>query len=168
MAVIAANIIDLVAALIQVVSGSIQKKAKILVVQILQLLMQATSMFLLGGIPGGISNVLSCLRNYLCYKEKLSTLWKIALTVVSLVMTVLFNEQGVLGYLPVAVCTVYMILMDTKDPIQFKLLVTVSFLPWMVYHFVLGSYVGAIFDAATVVSNAVTLGVMIREKKKSP
>lgn len=41
MTVILANIIDLVAAFIQVASGSIKKKTKILAAQIIQMLMQA-------------------------------------------------------------------------------------------------------------------------------
>ena len=69
MATIAANVIDFLAACIQVGSGSIKSKSKILVVQILQLLMQAVSMLLLGGVTGAVSNVLSCYRNYLCYKD---------------------------------------------------------------------------------------------------
>lgn len=165
MAILAANIIDFLAALLQVGSGSIQKKSKILVVQTIQLLMQAVSMLLLGGVTGAISNVLSCFRNYLCYKEKLNTLWKALLIGASIAMTVLFNDQGLLGILPAAVCTVYILLMDIKDPIRFKLLVTLSFVPWMFYHFVLKSYVGAIFDAATIITSAVTLYFMIKEAK---
>ncbi len=165
MTIILANAIDFVAALIQVGSGSLKKKGKILVVQTFQLLMQAVSMLLLGGVTGAVSNVLSCYRNYLCYKEKLTTFWKAMLIAASVVMTILLNEQGLLGVLPAAVCTVYILLMDIKDPVKFKLLVTLSFLPWMFYHFVLKSYVGALFDAATIVTNAVTLGIMVREKK---
>ncbi len=167
MTVVVANIIDFVAALIQVGSGSIKKKSRILIVQTIQLLMQAVSMLILGGVTGAVSNVLSCYRNYLCYKEKLSTFWKIFLIAASILMTILLNEQGLLGIIPAAVCTVYIILMDVKDPIKFKLLVTLSFLPWMVYHFVLKSYIGAIFDAATVISNGITLYLMIREKKSA-
>ena len=63
MSVIAANIIDLLAAIIQIGSGAIKQKTKILIAQIIQLLMQAVSMLLLGGIIGAISNVLSCFRN---------------------------------------------------------------------------------------------------------
>lgn len=165
MAIITANIIDFLAALIQVGSGSIKQKPRILLVQTLQLLMQAVSMLLLGGVTGAVSNVLSCYRNYLCYKDRLNTFWKIFLIAASVAMTVLLNDQGLLGIIPVAVCTVYILLMDMKDPVKFKLLVTLSFIPWMVYHFVLKSYVGAFFDAATVISNAITLWVMIREKK---
>lgn len=165
MTVIIANIIDLIAAGIQVASGSIRQKAKILVVQIVQLLLQGVSMLLLGGITGAVSNVLSCWRNYLCYKEKLNRVWKAILIAASAVMTVLFNEQGIWGLIPVTVCTVYILFMDVKNPVQFKLLVTLTFLPWMVYHFVLRSYVGAIFDGAAVITNGITLLSMVRAKK---
>ena len=166
MKIIIANVIDFVAALIQVGSGSIKKKSNILVVQIIQLLMQGVSMLLLGGITGAISNVLSCYRNYLCYKEKLNRVWKGILIAASVAMTLLFNNQGWLGIIPVAVCTVYILLMDVKDPIKFKLLVTLSFVPWIIYHFALQLYVAAIFDAVSVVTSAVTLCLMMRGKKR--
>ncbi len=166
MAVIIANIIDFVAAVVQVGSGAIKKKSKILVVQIIQLLMQAVSMLLLGGVTGAVSNVLSCFRNYLCYKEKLNRIWKIVLIAASIAMTIALNDQGFLGIIPAAVCTIYIIFMDIKDPVRFKLLVTLSFVPWMFYHFILNSYTGAVFDAATVVTNGITLYRMIAEKKK--
>ena len=54
-----------------------------------------------------------------------------------------------------------------KDPIKFKLLVTLSFVPWIFYHFALKSYIGAIFDVATVISNGITLYLMIKEKKSA-
>ena len=164
MTVIIANVIDLIAAFLQIGSGSIKQKSKILVVQIIQLLLQAVSMLLLGGVTGAVNNVLSCYRNYLCYKEKLNTLWKVILIAASIGMTVFLNEQGFLGIIPAAVCTVYIIFMDVKDPVKFKLLVMLSFVPWMFYHFILKSYVGAIFDIATILTNAVTLYVMVKEK----
>ena len=166
MSVVIANIIDLIAALIQVGSGSIKQKTKILVAQIIQLLMQAVSMLLLGGITGAINNVLSCFRNYLCYKEKLNIVWKAILIAASIGMTVLLNDQGLLGIIPAAVCTIFIIFMDVKDPVKFKFLVTASFVPWMFYHFILKSYVGALFDIATIITNAITLRSMLKDKQK--
>ena len=163
MTIIIANIIDFIAALIQVGSGAIKKKSKILAVQIVQLLMQGVSMLLVGGITGAISNVISCWRNYLCYKEKLNKIWKGILIAASVAMTVLFNNQGWIGVIPVVVCTVYILLMDVKDPVKFKLLVTLSFIPWIVYHFVLKLYVAAVFDAASVITSAITLFLMIKK-----
>lgn len=165
MSVIIANVIDFLAAILQVGSGSIKQKRKILVVQTIQILMQGVSMLLLGGITGTINNVLSCFRNYLCYKEKLNVYWKSFLIAASIGMTVIVNEQGFLGIIPAAVCTVFIIFMDVKDPVKFKLLVTLSFVPWMFYHFILQSYVGAIFDAATIITNTITLCVMLKERR---
>ena len=129
------------------------------------LLMQGVSMLLLGGITGAVNNVLSCLRNYLCYKEKLNIYWKAALIAASVALTLLLNDQGLLGVIPVVVCTVYILLMDLKDPIAFKLLVTLTFVPWVFYHFFLQAYVAAVFDVLTILSNAVTLFLMIKEMR---
>lgn len=164
MTVIIANSIDFIAALIQVATGSIKQKTKILIAQIIQLLMQAVSMLLLGGITGAINNVLSCFRNYLCYKDRLSIFWKSVLIAASVGMTILFNEQGLLGIVPAAVCTVFIIFMDVKDPVKFKLLVTLTFVPWMFYHFILKSYVGAIFDVATIIVNTIALASMLKSR----
>ena len=164
MIVIIANSIDFIAALIQVATGSIKQKTKILIAQIIQLLMQGVSLLLLGGITGAINNVLSCFRNLLCYKDKLSIFWKSALIAASVGMTILFNEQGLLGIVPAAVCTVFIIFMDVKDPIKFKLLVTLTFVPWMFYHFILKSYVGAIFDVATIIVNTIALASMLKDR----
>ena len=167
MNIIIANIIDFVAAIVQVGSGAIKKKSRILIVQTVQLLMQAVSMLLLGGVTGAVSNVLSCFRNFLCYKDKLNVVWKVILIVASIGFTIALNDQGLLGIIPAAVCTIYIIFMDIKDPVKFKLLVTLSFVPWAVYHFILKSYTGAIFDVATVVTNAVTLFKMVKDNKEA-
>ena len=158
--ILIANIIDFIASMVQIYSGTIKDKGKILLFQILQLGIQTISMLLLGAIPGAISNVLSCIRNYLCYKNIFTWPIKIILIVLSFILTILFNNQGLLGYLPFVVCTVYVLLMDIKDPVKFKLLVTLTFVPWVFYFFIIKSYTGAFFAAATVITNFYTLTKM--------
>ena len=162
--IVIANIIDFLASMVQIYTGTVKDKAKILLLQILQLGMQTVSMLLLGAIPGAISNVLSCIRNYLCYKDVFTWPVKIVLIVISFVLTVAFNNQGLLGYLPFAVCTVYVLFMDMKNEIKFKLLVTLTFVPWMVYYLVIKSYTGALFAAITIVTSFWTLYKMVKTK----
>ena len=162
--IVIANIIDFLASMVQIYTGAVKDKAKILLLQILQLGMQTVSMLLLGAIPGAISNVLSCIRNYLCYKDVFTWPVKIVLIVISFVLTVVFNNQGLLGYLPFAVCTVYVLLMDMKDEIKFKLLVTLTFVPWVVYYLVIKSYTGALFALITIVTSFWTLYKMVKAK----
>ena len=158
--ILIANIIDFIASMVQIYSGTIKDKGNILLFQILQLGIQTISMLLCGAIPGAISNVLSCIRNYLCYKNIFTWPIKIILIVLSFILTILFNNQGLLGYLPFVVCTVYVLLMDIKDPVKFKLLVTLTFVPWVFYFFIIKSYTGAFFAAATVITNFYTLTKM--------
>lgn len=155
--IVIANIIDFIAAMIQVASGTVKNRRRILLFQILQIGLQTVSMTLLGAIPGAISNVLSCIRNYLCYKDIFTLPVKILLILLSGILTALFNNQGLLGWLPFAVCTFYVIFMDIKDPVKFKILVTLTFIPWIPYHLFIKSYTGAFFAFATVLTNCFTL-----------
>ena len=166
MIILIANIVDFIAAGIMVGSGAIRQKKKILVVQNVQLFLQAISMLMLGGITGAISNVLSCFRNYLGYREKLNWAWKAVLIGASVAMTILLNEQGLLGMIPAAVSTVFILFMDVKDPVKFKLLVTLTVIPWVFYHCALQAYVGMACDIATVITNGITLRIMIKERDK--
>ncbi len=162
--VVIANIIEFIASGLQVGTGAIKKKSGILILQTIQLLLQAVSLLLLGAVTGAVSNVISCFRNYLCYREKLNWIWKVIIIILSVAMTVVLNDQGALGIIPAAICTVYIIFMDVKDPVRFKLLVTLSFIPWIFYHFMIRSYVGAVFDAATVITNGITLVRMLKDR----
>lgn len=166
MIIVIANIIDFFASMIQIGSGAIKSKGKILISQIIMLSMQTVSMFMLGGITGAISNIISCFRNYLCYKEKINWPVKIAFIAFQLFMTIKFNTQGLLGWIPFAVCALFIIFMDMKDEIKFKALVTFTFIPWSVYFFAIKSYTGGAFAAITVVTNFITLLSMIKAKNK--
>ncbi len=159
-----ANIIDFFAAMIQIGTGAVKKKSKILILQIVQILMQGVAMMLLGGVTGAVNNVLSCVRNYICYKEKLNLPCNIFFIAASVVMTVILNTQGIFGMIPAAVCIIYILFMDVKDPLKFKMLVMLTFIPWLIYHFILGSYTGAASDAATIIANIVTIIKMRKEK----
>ena len=164
--VVIANIIDFLASLVQIYTGAVKEKSTILILQILQLGMQTVSMILLGAIPGAISNVLSCIRNYLCYKNIFTWPIKIILIIISFVLTVVFNNQGLLGYLPFTVCTIYVLFMDIKDEFKFKVLVTLTFIPWIPYFLIIKSYTGAFFAATTVAANVWTLIQMKKERVK--
>ena len=160
--IVIANVIDFIASMVQIYSGTVKDKGKLLLWQIVQLGMQTVSMILLGAIPGAISNVLSCIRNYLCYKNIFTWPIKITLIVLSFILTVAFNNQGILGYLPFVVCTIYVLLMDMKDPVKFKLLVTLTFVPWVFYFLIIKSYTGAFFAAMSV---ATSFGTWIKMRR---
>ena len=72
MYIIIGNIIALIASIIMVYSGFLKQKKTILFTQTIQISLSVLSNIVLGGITGAIINALSCIRNILCYKEKLT------------------------------------------------------------------------------------------------
>ena len=166
MTVLIANIIDSFVAIIQVGSGTLKKKSQILLVMTFQQFLQAVSMLMLGGVTGAVNNIISCVRNYLCYTEKMTNVWKVILIAGYVSLTVLFNEEGAWGLIPAVANTVYIIFMNVKDPIKFKILGVCIIMPWILYNLIIQAYVGAIFNTATVITNVVTICIMIKERKQ--
>ena len=166
MQVIIANIIDFIASMVQIWSGVEKKKARILICQTIQFGMQIVSMTLLGGYTAAVSNALSIVRNIICYKDLATWPVKIILIIVQFILSVIFGDGTVVSWLPFIVCTVYILFMDIRDPIGFKILSTATFIPWIVYFFVFRSYTGAFFALVTTIANIVTLIQMIQKKKK--
>ena len=79
MQIVIGNIVALVGSVLMAYSGIIKEKPKILIVQTIQMLMLAISNIILGGVPGAIINSVNCVRNMLCYEEKLGFKEKIIL-----------------------------------------------------------------------------------------
>ncbi len=165
-AVIAANIIDLIASLLQIYSGYVKEKKQILFWQTLQIGLQTFSMILLGAFTGAVGNVLSVIRNIICYKDRMNTPVKVVLIAIQFLLTIVFWDGTFAAWLPFIVCTVYIIFMGEKDPIRFKILVTATFVPWFFYYLVYRSYTGAFFAAATILTNIVALIQMKKKKNK--
>ena len=75
--IVIANIVALIASLLMVYTGIIKRKNIIVLVQTIQIGLSVLSNILLGGITGAIINAISCVRNILCYKDKLGKIAKI-------------------------------------------------------------------------------------------
>ena len=122
MNILIGNIIALVASLIMVYTGILKNKKKIIYLQTVQIGLSVISNIVLGGISGAIINGISCIRNVLCYKGMLTTMFKILIVIISIILTLLFNNLGIIGLLPLISIVVYTLFMDTKKVITLKLL----------------------------------------------
>ena len=147
------NIVALVASIIMVYSGTLKGKKKILYVQSVQIGLSVISNILLKGISGAIINALSFIRNILCYKEKLGIKEKIIITVLALILTLLFNNLGFIGILPLISTILYLWFMTVNDVVKFKILIIITMLLWCVYDFTIKSYTSSVFDILTVITN---------------
>lgn len=164
--IIVGNVIALIASFLMIYAGYIKVKKKILFIQIIQLLLSALSNLVLGGYTGAIINVVSCVRDTLCFKDKLGTKEKIIIIIVSGIFTVLFNNKGWLGYLPFIITTIYIIFISIKDIKKFKILVILVILAWTIYDIGIKLYTAAAFDIMTIITNSIALIQIIRKERK--
>ena len=123
MTLLIGNAIALVASLLMVYTGIIKEKKKVLYVQSIQIGLSVISNLVLNGITGAIINAISFFRNILCYKDKLGLKEKIGITIISVGLTLYFNNLGWIGLLPLVSTVTYIWLMTLKDVKKFKILI---------------------------------------------
>ena len=165
--IIIGNVIALTASIIMVYSGYLKEKKKILFTQLIQIALAVVSNLILGGYTGAIINAVGCVRNVLCYKDKLGTKEKVFLIVISAILSIAFNNLGWIGYMPLVSTTVYIIFMNIKDVKKFKYLTIVTMILWFVYDFYIKAYTAAIFDFMTVITSTIAIIQIIRKKEKN-
>ena len=153
MQIVIGNIVALVGSVLMAYSGIIKEKQKIIIVQTIQMLMLGLSNIILGGIPGAIINSVNCVRNILCYEEKLGFKEKLILVTISVSLSIYFNNLGIIGILPVIATVFYTMLMDMKNVVKFKVLLIFTLILWGIYDIYIKSYTSAIFDFITIGAN---------------
>ena len=165
--IIIGNIIALIASIIMVYSGFLKQKKTILYTQTIQIGLSVLSNIVLGGITGAIINALSCVRNILCYKDKLDLKAKIILIFLATTLSLMLNNLGVIGLLPVISTITYILLINTKDIIKFKWLIIFTMLMWLIYDLFIKSYTSAIFDFMNIVANIISIiQIGLNDKKE--
>lgn len=155
--VVIGNIIALIASILMVLAGLQKKKKKILFIQIIQIALSVISNLVLGGYTGAIINALSCVRDILCYKDKMGTKEKIIIIILAVGLSLAFNNLGWIGLLPLIATVVYISFMNTKDVVKFKLLIIFSMVMWLIYDLYIKSYTSGIFDFMSVIANIVAI-----------
>ena len=163
MQIIIGNAVGLIASILMVYSGYLKQKNKILYIQTVQIGLAVLSNIILGGITGAIINLISCVRNILCYKEKLNNTAKVVLITLAIILTLCFNNLGIVGLLPLISTITYISLMNIKNVIKFKYLIIFTTLLWFCYDLYINSYTSACFDVMCILTN---LGSIIQIKKQ--
>ena len=164
MNIIIGNTIAFVAAILMVYTGLVLRKNKILILQIIQMFLLMISNLILGGITGAISNVIGCIRNYLCYKDKMNTITKMLIIIITTAISLYFNNLGIIGLLPIMSTILYTWLIDSKNIIYFKLSIVITMIMWCIYDFNIKSYIMMVIDFLTVITTSISI-YKLRKKK---
>ena len=164
MSLIIGNTLALIASLLFVYSGILKRKDKILITQSIQKALSTLSNIVLKGYSGAITHALSFIRNILCYYDKLNILVKIIITILTIILTLLFNNLGVIGLLPLISSILYLWFMDIKDIIKFKYLMLITIVLWGIYDLTIKSYTSFIFGIFSAITTIISI-VQIKIKK---
>ena len=164
--IILGNIVALIAASLGLIIGILKSKKKILYTQTIQYITYTIENIILGGISGAITNLISIFRNILCYKEKLTTTAIILIILISIVLTLLFNNLGFIGLLPLFNNIIYTVFINIKDEFKFKILILIQVILWLLYDLTIRAYTSAIFEIFTITSCIITAFQIYMNRKK--
>ena len=165
--VIIGNIIALIGSILMTYSGLLKKKETIIIVQTIQIILFIISNLILGGITGAIINLISCIRNILCYKDKLNKKAQAIILTLATIFSLMFNNLGFIGLLPLISAITYTLFMNEKNIIKFKSLIILSSILWLIYDLIILSYTSAIFDFITILTNIISIiSICVINKKE--
>lgn len=146
------NIIALIASVIMILVSYVKSKKNIIKLQTIQMSLFVISNLVLGGITGGIINIANVVRNILCYKEKLTTPIIIIINIIIFILSIMFNNLGIIGWLPVIAAIIYTCFINTKSVINLKLLIIMTTIAWAIYDITIKSYTSLIFDVFSLIT----------------
>jgi len=161
-----ANMVAMIGCVLMVAVGFLQKKRQILLVQCVQFGILATGNLLLGAMTGFVSGLVSIARNMVFLKWENTRLMKISFVAVQLVLSLSVGIKDSVDWLPVLSAVLFTWFLDVKSEVRLKLVIIAAQSMWLVYDFVYLNYVTCAFDAMTIMSNAIGIGMIMRAGKK--
>lgn len=164
--VVLANLVSMIGCIMMVGVGFLQKKRTILLVQCVQFGFLAAGNLLLGAMTGFVSGLVSIARNMVFLKWENTRLMKIAFVAVQLVLSLSVGIKGPVDWLPVLSAVLFTWFLDVKSEVRLKLVIIAAQSMWLVYDFVYLNYVTCAFDAMTIMSNAIGIGMIMRAGKE--
>ena len=147
-----AQVLSLIGYTLMVVTGYIKKEKKMLRTQDVQLLFFIGMGVLLNAFSGIIINTIQIIKNEIYLRGKLNKYTKAAIVGVGVVMTFIFNNGGIAGWLPAINLFIFTYFLGMGGAIGIKILIFITTCGWGVYDFSINNYVGLIFDILTIIS----------------
>ena len=163
--IIIGNIIGLIGSILMVYGGSVRKREKAIIIQTIQMSILSLNNLILGSISGFIINIINIIRNILSYKEKLYKPVITIIIIISTLLTIKFNALGLIGYLPLINSIIFILFMNNKSDIGFKILTIIYVIFWLVHDIYIKSYTTAFFDVLTILTSFYAI-ITLKIKKR--
>ena len=147
-----AQVLSLIGYTLMVITGYIKKEKKMLRTQDVQLLFIIAMGVLLNAFSGIIINTVQIIKNEIYLRGNLNKYTKACIVGLGIVMTLIFNNGGIAGWLPAVNLFIFTYFLGMGGAIGIKILIFITTCGWGVYDFSIKNYVGFIFDILTIIS----------------
>ncbi len=163
--IVLGNLCSVGAMITDSVSGTRNTREKIMLWQIGSQIFYGTGAFILKGYSAMVQNVVAVFRNFAAMKNVKSKFLEWTLVFAGVVFGVIFNNRGLLGYLPIVANFQYSVsIFRFKDNERaLKISFFITSVMFSIFSVVISNYVGIVSNAVVAVT---TLLSVIREGKK--
>ena len=162
--IIAGNAFSLCAMASDSVSGTRKTKRDILALQSLSQVFYGLGSVILKGYSSTAQNIVSILRNFAAIKEIKSKAVEWTLIALGVILGMLFNNRGLLGWLPIVANLEYSVAVFRFQHNErwLKLAFIVNLLMYSVFSVVIRNYVGIV---SNIIVAVITAASLIKEKR---
>ena len=157
--IIIGNLFSLCAMISDSISGTRKKHSEIMTVQIVSQFFYGASSIVLKGYSSTVQNVVAVLRNLAAMKNVKSKVLEWGLILAGVVLGVVFNNRGLLGWLPIVANLEYSIAVFKwkENEKALKLAFIVNMVMYAVFSLVIMNYVGTLSCTVIAVTTAISL-----------
>ena len=157
--IIIGNLFSLCAMISDSISGTRKKHSEIMAVQIVSQFFYGASSIVLKGYSSTVQNVVAVLRNLAAMKNVKSKVLEWGLILAGVVLGVVFNNRGLLGWLPIVANLEYSIAVFKwkENEKALKLAFIVNMVMYAVFSLVIMNYVGTLSRTVIAVTTAISL-----------
>ena len=151
-----AQILGFIYALFLMLSNFGKTTKQILLLQTVSFFFKGIHYYLLGGISGFLTSIVSMIRNIIFTKIKSNKMWTIIFILIYLVIGFLtYTTFGTL--LPIIATIFYTIIVNKNNPSYLRWGMFITSVIWLLYNIYIISYGGIITQVVILVSNIIAI-----------
>lgn len=125
---------------------------QILLLQTFAFFFKSIHYYLLGGISGFLTSIVSMIRNLIFFKIKSNKIWTILCIIIYLIIGI-FTYQTIYSALPVLATIIYTIIINKDKASLLRWGMFITSIIWLTYNIYINSYSGIIIQIIILISN---------------
>lgn len=150
------QILGFIYALFLILSNFGKSTKQILFLQTISFFFKTLHYYLLGGISGFLTSLISMIRNIIFYKIKESKIWVVFFIIIHIIIGII-TLKSIYTLLPVFATIIYTLIINYNNPKYLRYGIFITSLTWLIYNIYIISYSGIIIQIIMLISNIIAI-----------